>query len=93
MIFSLSFPKMKTLLLSGKDIFSFSFFFFFGCSHSMNVPDQGSNPHHSSDSSHFSDNAGNLNHSATRELLFKGCYIKEIMFYSYLKYSEYKIHI
>lgn len=46
-----------------------NFFFFFCHTHSMwKFPGQGSNPCHSSDLNHISDNAESLTHWATREL-------------------------
>ena len=46
-------------------------FLLFSCTHSMQkLPDQGSNPNHSSNWNHGGDNAGSLTHWATKELLF-----------------------
>ena len=42
--------------------------FFFGCS-MWKFPSRGSNPHHSSDPNHCSNNGATLTHCATRELL------------------------
>ena len=58
-IFNLLFPILCHLL-----------FFFFPCTHDMwKFLGQGSNPHHSSDPCHCSDNVESLTHCATREIL------------------------
>ena len=51
-------------------------------------PVQGSNPHHSSNQSHCSENAGSLTHCTTRELL-SVCCLSHVVFC----YSKYKISV
>lgn len=45
---------------------------------------QGSNTHHSSSPSHFSDDAGSLNHCATRELLDIFIFASEVLLFHFL---------
>ena len=56
----------------GQHLWAFFWRFFFPFSgytcHIWKFPDQGSNPPHSSDTSHCSDSAGSLIHCTTREL-------------------------
>ena len=57
--------------MMGRLLFYFFFFFFFCLTHGMWKPlGQGSNLHHSSDPSHFSDNSGSLTRCAIELLIF-----------------------
>ena len=62
---------MRMPLYSFVDVCIYIYAFFWGGSHTHGIqkfPSQGSNPHHCSNPSYCSDNAGSLTHWATREL-------------------------
>ena len=64
-------PSYITTFNFAQSVTLFFFFFLWGGGQAHGTrrfPGQGSNPNHSSDLSHSSDNAGSLTHRATREL-------------------------